>query len=38
MERMKQSVMRLPVIAADTPDWAFAEAFIRSLPYSSSVA
>ncbi len=38
MERMRQSVMRLPVTAGGRPDWALMDAFIRSLPYSGSIA
>ena len=37
MERMKQSMMRLPVTAEGKPDWEFATRFVRSLPYSSSI-
>ena len=37
LERMKKSVMRLPVTPQGEPDWAFAERFVRSLPYSSSI-
>lgn len=37
MERMMQSVMRLPVTPDGAPDWSFAERFIRSLPYSSTI-
>jgi len=36
MERMKQSVMRLPVTPSGQPDWDFAERFVRTLPYSSA--
>jgi hypothetical protein len=37
LDRMKQSVMRLPVTPAGEPDWAYIETFIRSLPYSSVI-
>ena len=35
--RMKEAVMRLPVTTDGEPDWAFVEAYIKSLPYSKSI-
>jgi len=37
LERMREAVIKLPVTTAGTPDWAFMEAFIKALPYSSQV-
>jgi type I restriction enzyme M protein len=37
LERMKQSVLRLPVTANGDPDWAFMESYIKSLPHSGSI-
>jgi hypothetical protein len=37
VERMKQSVLRLPVTDDGEPDWAFMENYIRSLPHSGSI-
>ena len=36
--RMKEAIMRLPTTPAGDPDWAFMEAYIKSLPYSKSIA
>lgn len=37
LERMKESVIKLPVDSSDEPDWDFMENYIKSLPYSSSI-
>lgn len=37
LDRMRESVIKLPVIAAGKPDWEFMENYIRSLPYSSQI-
>lgn len=37
IERMKKSVIRLPVKPDNTPDWEFMEQYIKSLPYSSQI-
>lgn len=37
LERMAHSEIRLPVTAAGTPDWAFMEAYINTLPFSSQL-
>ncbi|HHQ6559288.1 TPA: restriction endonuclease subunit S [Serratia fonticola] len=37
LERMRETVIKLPVTTAGTPDWAFMEEFIKALPYSSQV-
>lgn len=37
LERMREAVIKLPATTAGTPDWAFMEAFIKALPYSSQV-
>jgi len=37
LERMRESAIKLPVIADGTPDWDFMERHIRSLPYSSQI-
>lgn len=35
--RMKESIIRLPVDSSGEPDWAFIEAYVKSLPYSKSI-
>jgi hypothetical protein len=37
LDRMKQSVIRLPVTASGEPDWAFMESYIKALPHSGSI-
>ena len=37
LERMKQSILRLPVTASGEPDWAFMESYIKALPHSGSI-
>lgn len=37
LARMNASLIRLPVTAKGDPDWAFMEAYIKSLPYSKSI-
>lgn len=37
MERMRKSVIKLPVDEAGEPDWEFMENYIKSLPYSSNL-
>lgn len=37
MERMKTSVIKLPVTGTGEPDWLFMESYIKSLRYSSSI-
>lgn len=36
--RMKEAIIRLPVTSTGDPDWEFIEGYIRSLPYSKSIA
>lgn len=35
LERMRESVIKLPATEADEPDWRYMETYIQSLPYSS---
>ena len=37
LERMRESLIRLPVTAKNKPDWAYMENYIKSLPYSSQI-
>ena len=37
LERMNESIIRLPVTPKGDPDWAFMEAYVKSLPYSKSI-
>lgn len=37
LERMRDSVIKLPVAATGKPDWALIESYIKSLPYSSQL-
>ena len=37
LDRMKKSVIRLPVAENKLPDWEFMENYIKSLPYSKSI-
>jgi hypothetical protein len=37
LERMKASVINLPVDSSGAPDWTFMENYIKSLPFSSSI-
>lgn len=37
IERMKKSIIKLPVTAAGEPDWDFMEQYIKTLPYSSQI-
>lgn len=37
LERMKESMIRLPVDTAGKPDWTFMEEYIKSLPYSTNI-
>jgi hypothetical protein len=37
LERMRESVIKLPVAKACEPDWAYMELYIKSLPYSSQL-
>jgi len=37
LERMQQSQIRLPANADGTPDFAFMEAYVRRLPFSSQL-
>ena len=38
LERMRESVIRLPVTIEGTPDFDFMERYIKTLPYSSNVS
>lgn len=38
LDRMNESIIRLPTTAAKDPDWEFMEKFIKSLAYSKSIA
>lgn len=37
LERMRESIVRLPVDASGRPDWSYIERYIQSLRYSSSI-
>lgn len=37
LERMRDSIIKLPVTENGTPDWAFIEQYIKTLPYSSQL-
>jgi hypothetical protein len=37
MERMAESIIRLPVDGDGKPDWAYIEAYVKSLPYSTEL-
>ena len=37
LERMRESVIKLPVTKSGEPDWAYMESYIKSLPYSSQI-
>jgi hypothetical protein len=37
LDRMNETVVRLPVTPANEPDWVFMENYIKSLPYSKSI-
>lgn len=37
IERMKKSIIKLPVTTEGEPDWNFMEQYIKSLPYSSQL-
>ena len=37
LDRMRESVIRLPVIPTGEPDWAFMENYMKALPYSSQI-
>jgi len=37
MEKMKQSVIKLPATSDGTPDWEYMERYIKSLPYSDRI-
>ena len=38
LERMKESVIRLPTTETGEPDWDFMECYIKSLPFSSQLS
>lgn len=38
LDRMKESVIKLPATPSGSPDWAFMESYIGCLPFSSQVA
>lgn len=37
LERMRESIIRLPVTKSGDPDWNFIENYIKSLPYSANL-
>jgi hypothetical protein len=37
MEKMKQSVIKLPATAKGKPDWGFMERYVKSLPYADRI-
>jgi len=37
LERMRESIIKLPVTAQGDPDWGFMARYIRALPYSSQI-
>ncbi|ROH93817.1 S-CspCI protein [Stagnimonas aquatica] len=38
LDRMNESIVRLPTTGTKEPDWAAMETYIKSLPYSTSIA
>lgn len=38
LDRMNESIVRLPTTPTNEPDWAAMENYIKSLPYSASIA
>jgi hypothetical protein len=37
MEKMKQSVIKLPADAQGSPDWGYMERYVKSLPYADRI-
>jgi len=37
LEKMKESIIKLPKSSGDLPDWAYMENYIKSLPYSDRI-
>ena len=37
LEKMKESVIKLPTTAQGSPDWAYMEQYIKSMPYSDRI-
>lgn len=37
LDRMNDTIMRLPVTAAKKPDWDFMETYVKALPFSKSI-
>ena len=37
LEKMKESIIKLPRSASGTPDWGYMESYIRTLPYSDRI-
>jgi len=37
IQRMKTSIIKLPVTQEGEPDWAYMEHYIKTLPYSSQI-
>jgi hypothetical protein len=37
LDRMRESIIRLPVTVHGAPDWAYMQKFVKSLPYSSQI-
>ena len=37
LERMRESIIRLPTTVASEPDWSYMEKYIKTLPYSSQI-
>jgi hypothetical protein len=37
MEKMKQSIVKLPISSQGTPDWDYMECYIKNLPYSDRI-
>lgn len=38
LDRMRESVIKLPVSSSGMPDWAFMEQYMKTLPYSSQLS
>ena len=37
LDRMNETLIRLPITETKKPDWEFMESYIKSLPYSKSI-
>ena len=37
LHRLRNEIIKLPIIKKNTPDWDFMETFIKQIPYSSNL-